>query len=229
MIEIFQAETAEHIEETRRLFREYEQWLALDLCFQNFEEELKNLPGKYAAPDGRLFLIAVDDAVAGCGALRKLEPRVCEMKRLFVREDFRGLNLGRILIEKLLTEARLVGCERMRLDTLPEKMPRAVKLYQSFGFREIAPYYKNPHAQTLFLELDLNKQTLQGRGQTVAPANENEICHKSFVSYLKQKTTRVRLVSSVIQNALDGRHLSLGQSGERLRKNLEKAEDEQYE
>ena len=160
MIDIIGVETPEQIEETRRLFREYECLLALDLCFQNFEEELKNLPGKYAAPDGRLFLITVGGAVAGCIALRKLEKSVCEMKRLFVRENFRGLNLGKILVGKLLTEARFIGYEKMRLDTLPEKMPRAVKLYQSFGFCEITPYYKNPHQETLFLELDLKKINL---------------------------------------------------------------------
>lgn len=157
MIDIIGVETPEQIEETRRLFREYERWLALDLCFQNFEEELKNLPGKYAAPDGRLFLITVGGAVAGCIALRKLEKRVCEMKRLFVRENFRGLRLGKILIEKLLVEARRAGYEKMRLDTLPEKMPRAVELYKSFGFRQIAPYYENPHDETLFLELNLTE------------------------------------------------------------------------
>lgn len=156
MIEIFQAETPEQIEAAHALFREYEKWLALDLCFQNFEEELKTLPGKYAAlVGGRLFLASVDGAIAGCAALRKLETNVCEMKRLFVRDGFRGLHLGKILIEKLITEARIIGYEKMRLDTLPEKMPRAVKLYQSFGFREIAEYYENPHAETLFLEVDL--------------------------------------------------------------------------
>ncbi len=160
MIDVIQAETSEQIEEARRLFREYEQWLALDLCFQNFEEELKNLPDKYAAPAGRLFLIFVDNAVAGCVALRELGENICEMKRLFVRENFRGLNLGKILVGKLLTEARFIGYEKMRLDTLPEKMPRAVKLYQSFGFCEITPYYKNPHQETLFLELDLKKINL---------------------------------------------------------------------
>ena len=156
MIEIFQVETSEQIEAARKLFREYESWLALDLCFQNFEEELENLPGKYAATaGGRLFLIAVDGAIAGCAAFRKLDAGVCEMKRLFVRDDFRGLRLGVSLIEKLISEARAAGYEKMRLDTLPSKMPRAVELYKSFGFREIKPYYKNPHNETLFLEADL--------------------------------------------------------------------------
>ncbi|MDQ6788679.1 MAG: GNAT family N-acetyltransferase [Acidobacteriota bacterium] len=154
MIEIVQAETPEQIIEAHRLFREYEKWLDVDLCFQDFENELATLPGKYAKPEGRL-LLAVDEKAAGCIALRKTGDRICEMKRLFVREDFRGRGLGKILIEKLIAEARRIGYEKMRLDTLPGKMPQAVKLYKTFGFYEIPPYYKNPHKETLFLELDL--------------------------------------------------------------------------
>ncbi len=157
MIEILQAETREQIEETRKLFREYEKWLGLDLCFQGFEEELKNLPAKYAMPDGRLFLALVNDETAGCIAMRKLEKDVCEMKRLFVRNEFRSLGLGKLLIEKLIEEACLIGYEKMRLDTLPDKMAKAVKLYKSYGFAEISPYYENPYKETLFLELNLKK------------------------------------------------------------------------
>jgi len=157
MIEILHAETAEQIEETRKLFREYEKWLGLDLCFQGFEEELANLPAKYAKPDGRLFLASVNDKTAGCIALRKLEKDVCEMKRLFVRNEFRGLGLGKFLVEKLIEEARLIGYEKMRLDTLPEQMSKAVKLYTFYGFAEISPYYENPYKETLFLELNLKK------------------------------------------------------------------------
>ncbi len=153
---IVQAETAEQIEETRRLFREYEAWLDVDLCFQSFGEELKNLPGKYAAPSGRLFLGYVSEKVSGCVALRKLDDEICEMKRLFVREAFRGSGLGRMLIEKLVSEARSVGYRKMRLDTLPDKMPKAVELYRFYDFREIAPYYENPHPTTLFMEKDLS-------------------------------------------------------------------------
>ena len=157
MIEITQAESPEQIEEIRKLFREYENWLDIDLCFQDFEKELANLPGKYEKPDGRLFLISEKNQSAGCIALRKIDVDVCEMKRLFVRGDFRGLGLGKMLIEKLLEEARSTGYKRMRLDTLPDKMPLAVKLYKSYGFCEIAPYYHNPHEETLFMELDLNE------------------------------------------------------------------------
>jgi len=154
---ISSAETPEQIEEIRNLFREYEAWLGIDLCFQGFEKELANLPDKYAKPDGRLFLIRVKNQPAGCIALRKIADGVCEMKRLYVRENFRGLGLGKILIEKLIKEAQVGGYSKMRLDTLPDKMPSAVKLYKSYGFCEIPPYYDNPHRETLFLELNLKK------------------------------------------------------------------------
>jgi ribosomal protein S18 acetylase RimI-like enzyme len=157
MIEITQCESPEQIEEIRKLFCEYENWLGIDLCFQDFKKELANLPGKYAKPDGRLFLISVKNKPAGCIALREIDTEVCEMKRLFVREDFRGLGLGKKLIEKLIEEARSAGYKKMQLDTLADKMPSAVKLYKSYGFCEIAPYYHNPHGETLFMELDLYK------------------------------------------------------------------------
>lgn len=157
MIEIIQAETPGQIEEIRRLFREYEARLKVDLCFQGFEQELINLPGKYEKPAGRLFLIRREKLTAGCAALRKIDAGICEMKRLYVREDFRGFGLGKLLIEKLIEEARAVGYQKMRLDTLPGKMSSAVKLYKSYGFYEISPYYHNPHEETLFMELDLNK------------------------------------------------------------------------
>ncbi len=155
MIEIIHAETFKQIEEIRRLFREYEKWLEIDICFQGFEEELTNLPGKYAKPNGRLFLAIANGETAGCIALRKLEENICEMKRLYVRDEFRGFGLGNKLIEKLIKEACLIGYQKMRLDTLPDKMAKAVKLYKSQGFREIAPYYHNPYGKTLFMEMNL--------------------------------------------------------------------------
>ncbi len=156
-IEIIQAETFEQIGQARTLFREYEAWFGLKLCFQNFDEEVENLPGKYAKPDGRLFLALADEKLAGCIALRKLEANICEMKRLFVREDFRGAGIGKILIEKLIAEAREIGYEKMRLDTYPPKMSKAVALYKSYGFYEIKPYYHNPYGDTLFMEADIKK------------------------------------------------------------------------
>lgn len=155
MTQIVQAETPEQIEAARRLFREYEAWFGMNLCFQNFDAEVASLPGGYAAPEGRLFLAYNGEDLAGCIALRKLEDGVCEMKRLFVKENARGRKIGIALIEKIIAEAREIGYERMRLDTFPPKMAKAVKLYESYGFREISPYYHNPYGETLFMELDL--------------------------------------------------------------------------
>jgi GNAT superfamily N-acetyltransferase len=155
MLSIIQAETAEEIENARILFREYESWLGLDLCFQGFEGELANLPGKYAQPEGRLYLARYDGELAGCIAMRKLDDGVCEMKRLFVRDDFRGRRIGVELIERLIADAREIGYERMRLDTFPPKMDKAVSLYETHGFVPIPPYYENPNDGVLFMELSL--------------------------------------------------------------------------
>lgn len=153
--EIVTNHDAERIEIARSLFREYEAWLGLDLCFQGFEAELAELPGKYAPPDGRLFLAFVGQEVAGCVAFRKLDVKTCEMKRLFVRPAFQGLGLGLRLIEKVIAAAKKIGCERLRLDTYPPKMGKAVALYNAYGFYEIEPYYDNPNPETLFMELDV--------------------------------------------------------------------------
>lgn len=153
--EIVVATTPEQIEIARAMFREYEKWLDLSLCFQGFEEELANLPGKYAAEnDGRLWLAYVGDEPVGCVALRKLEG-VGEMKRLYLRESARGKGIGVALIETLIATAKEIGYEKLRLDTYPPKMAKAVGLYESHGFREIPPYYENPNAETLFMELEL--------------------------------------------------------------------------
>ena len=157
MLTITQAKSKAQITGARELFREYESWLGFDLCFQGFEDELRNLPGKYAPPEGRLLLAVADEKVAGCIALRKLENGICEMKRLYLREDARGLGVGNLLVEKLMAEARQIGYRKMRLDTYPPKMAKAVKLYESHGFKEIPPDYKNPHGETLFMELNLTK------------------------------------------------------------------------
>jgi len=129
--------------------------MGISLCFQNFGQELANLPGDYAAPDGRLLIVEEDIELAGCIALRKLEDGVCEMKRLFLRPAYRGRGLGKILVESIIDEARNLGYTYMRLDTLPGRMDTAIALYQSIGFVEIGPYSENPVEGAKFMELDL--------------------------------------------------------------------------
>jgi len=154
MISIEQATSIDSIAQARILFEEYQAALGVDLAFQDFESELAGLPGKYAAPDGRLLLARVEGAVAGCVALRPLSGDACEMKRLFVRPAFRAHGTGRMLAERIIAEARSIGYRRMCLDTLPS-MGRAQQLYEALGFREIEPYRYNPIAGTKYLGLDL--------------------------------------------------------------------------
>jgi GNAT superfamily N-acetyltransferase len=155
VLNIFEANSDHDIEQARRLFKEYESGLGISLCFQNFDNELKNLPGDYAPPDGRLFLATENDQLAGCIALRKLTPGICEMKRLFVRPEYRGTGLGRLLTARIIDEARKLGYTKMRLDTLPGRMDKAIALYRSIGFVEIAPYYTHAVEDAIFMELDL--------------------------------------------------------------------------
>jgi putative acetyltransferase len=154
-MQIFPAETDDDIRNARTLFEEYAGGLGISLCFQNFDRELANLPGDYAPPDGRLLLAAEEAQLAGCVALRKLEPTVCEMKRLFLRPSHRGRGLGRVLVETIIDEARKLGYTKMRLDTIPGRMDQAIVLYRSIGFVEIAPYYESPVEGAKFMELNL--------------------------------------------------------------------------
>jgi ribosomal protein S18 acetylase RimI-like enzyme len=147
------------ISDVRKLFREYSLMPGVVPCLDDFERELASLPGAYSPPGGRL-LLAVEDGSAsageaiGCVALRKLEQDTCEMKRLYVRPEFRGKGAARNLVEGLIGEARSIGYRRMVLDTLPS-MEAAHKLYRTLGFREIPPYPKNPIPGALFFELAL--------------------------------------------------------------------------
>jgi putative acetyltransferase len=135
----------------RSLFTEYAGSLGIDLSFQGFDGELEGLPGKYSPPDGTLLIAERDGEPCGCIALRRIDARACEMKRLYVRPVCRGLGIGRELVSKLLEEARTKGYSSMRLDTLPS-MRSAIAMYRSFGFREIAPYIYNPVEGALFME-----------------------------------------------------------------------------
>lgn len=172
---IFPAESAAEIELIRGLFLEYAKSLGFSLCFQGFDQELAGLPGDYAPPEGRLLLAEYEGKVAGCGALHRVqstesrmasdEPgktadsasgkRIGEMKRLYLRPEFRGKGLGRALAERILQEARDIGYVKLRLDTVEPVMKDAVAMYRRMGFREIEPYRENPMAGTLYMELDL--------------------------------------------------------------------------
>ncbi len=153
MIRILEA-NPEHIPVVRDRFREYTAWLKIDLCFQSFERELAELPGDYAAPRGRL-LVACDGAhVVGCAALRPLEGRDCEIKRLYVMPAYRGQGIARRLAEKLISEANILGNRRILLDTLDFMVP-ARALYASLGFREVSAYYHNPIPGAVYLAKEL--------------------------------------------------------------------------
>jgi putative acetyltransferase len=154
-IELIQATLPEDFEQARSLFLEYGSSLGFSLCFQSFDEELKNLPGAYGPPSGRLLLARSAGHAAGCIALRKLEAGICEMKRLYVRPADRGRSLGRMLVERIIAEARTIGYERMRLDTVASAMKEAIALYRRMGFEEIAPYSVIPIEDALWMELRL--------------------------------------------------------------------------
>lgn len=154
-MKIIPAISPEQIEIVRSLFREYQQWLNFSLCFQGFDKELAELPGKYAPPKGRLYLAEEKEKIAGCIALRPMdEEGVCEMKRLYVREEFRGKKIGRLLTEKILADAKAMGYRVMRLDTL-QRMETARALYTKLGFKIIPAYYNNPMDEVVYMELKL--------------------------------------------------------------------------
>lgn len=154
MIEIVRVEAGNYLKQAGLLFEEYAAALGIDLSFQNFEEELAHLPNGYAPPDGCLLLAVSENQTAGCVALRKLDDDTCEMKRLYVSSQFRKSGIGKLLAEAVIEEARKLGYEQMRLDTLPS-MKQAQALYQSLGFKEIPAYRFNPIEGTVFMELKL--------------------------------------------------------------------------
>ncbi len=145
--------TTAEMDEVRQVFREYATLLGVDLCFQGFEEELKTLPGKYAPPQGALLIARAGSLIAGCVALRSLDQSTCEMKRLFVRPQFKGQGIGRSLAERIILEAKRLGYQSMRLDTL-DTLQAAIGLYESLGFKRTEPYYSNPFPGVVYFELN---------------------------------------------------------------------------
>jgi GNAT superfamily N-acetyltransferase len=151
---VVDAVTPDELAACRELFREYQRGLGVSLDFQAFDAELAGLPGAYAPPRGRLWLATLDCVPAGCVALRPLGEAEAEMKRLYVRPDFRGKDLGRRLAELAIGEARALGYRALKLDTLPT-LHAALRLYAGLGFADTAPYNDNPIAGVRFLALDL--------------------------------------------------------------------------
>ncbi|MDH5433161.1 MAG: GNAT family N-acetyltransferase [Gammaproteobacteria bacterium] len=174
-MKIFHAQSEKEIDIARELFREYQNFLQVDLCFQGFEEELQSLPGKYADPNGVILLAEHNGNIAGCVALRPIEPsdcnspkcsdnkpvpvsegieKICEMKRLYVKDQYQGLSIGKKLAEMVIEQAQKLGYEKMQLDTL-KRLDKAMTLYRKLGFYEISPYYANPLDEVVYWELDL--------------------------------------------------------------------------
>jgi len=152
--ELIIARSPEQIEAARELFREYAAWLGIDLCFQHFDEELATLPGKYAEPAGRLYVLVENKVTAGCGALRPFRDDIAELKRIYIRPAFRKRGFGRLISEKLLSDAQQIGYRAIVLDTL-RTMKEAMALYASLGFHETSAYYENPSPDVCYLRLEL--------------------------------------------------------------------------
>jgi len=157
-VDIRQAVTSQDLAQISQLFRQYFAWLAvefgIDMSYQSVETELASLPGYYAAPQGRLLLLYEAEEAAGCGAFRPIDEKICELKRMYVKPEFRGKGLGRAMAVRLLDEARLSGYEIARLDTATF-LKEAPALYLSLGFRVIGPYYQVPEdilKWTIFME-----------------------------------------------------------------------------
>jgi putative acetyltransferase len=151
---IISAESPAHYARARRMIEDYQRWLGIDLCFQNFATELEMLSTMYGAPRGALLLAEMDGEDAGCIALRDMGDGIAEMKRLYVASDYRGLGIGRSLTEEFIKVARHLGYTSVRLDTIP-RLGVAYTIYQKLGFRKIRPYTHNPDPDAIFLELTL--------------------------------------------------------------------------
>jgi putative acetyltransferase len=164
MVTITQASDPEQISQVRALFEEYAASLGFSLCFQSFEDELASLPGDYVPPSGRLLLAYSDGLPAGCVALHGFSGLAAEMKRLYVRPEFRGLHIGQQLLDHIIVEARMIGYVSIRLDTVPSVMAKAIELYRSYGFHEIPPYRSNPIEGALYMELSLAQRSLIQQG-----------------------------------------------------------------
>ena len=154
--EIREASSAEEYQAAVGLFNEYLASLDFDLGFQNVNHELTLLPTMYGPPTGGLFLVQAQGTYVGCAALRQIENNTtCELKRMYLQPAYRGLGIGNAIMERSIGLARRLGYTVMKLDTIGYKMPWAVKLYESYGFRETTPYNYNPHEGVLYFEREI--------------------------------------------------------------------------
>jgi GNAT superfamily N-acetyltransferase len=153
--EVLRVRSWQQAADARTLFLEYAEWLAVDLCFQNFEAEVAALPGSYSPPKGELLVAYIDSEPAGCVALHEWEADTAEIKRLYVRDRFRGHGIGKRLLSDVIEIARGAGYRRVRLDSIADRMPAAIGLYKAFGFRQIEPYRFNPEPSASYWEVDL--------------------------------------------------------------------------
>jgi len=156
VLQIREASKTRLISSARELIREYSASLGIDLSFQNFEREMAEFPADYARPDGRVLVAVEGGETVGVVGLRRLSGKVCELKRMYVRPEFRGKGIGRKLAKRAIKEARDIGYVRMRLDTL-SRLKEAVSLYDSLGFKEIAPYTVNPNRGVIYMELVIGR------------------------------------------------------------------------
>ena len=156
-VAVTEASSLSDVDDLRNLFIEYQQWLGLDLTFQNFAAELRSLPGDYKPPRGRMLLARHGHgALIGGVAMKPLSAGICEMKRLYVRRPYRGNGLGRTLANAIVAAGRTAGYTRMRLDSF-SRLSAAISLYRSMGFREIDPYYENPLDGIIYMEKELDE------------------------------------------------------------------------
>lgn len=211
-MEIIQAQAADEIEAVRAIFREYQQFLGVDLSFQGFEEELATLPGCYAPPKGQLLLARDGAHAAGCVALRPLEDGACEMKRLFVRPAYRGRGLGRLLATRIVSEATALGYALMRLDTL-ETLDDAMHLYSSLGFRRRPSYYANPLPGVVYWERALSNRTpasvADGSGHSPhAPVEAPPMKTLGLLGGMSWESTipYYRIINETVRERLGGLH-----------------------
>ena len=156
LTEINTAKNTEEFSEAKKLILEYVEWLGIDLCFQNFDYEINHLQEMYSEPNGGLVLATIDNKVIGVAGIRKFENKDCELKRMYVKEEYRGTGIGRKILEYAIELAKKLNYDKIKLDT-HESMKPAIKLYMEYGFKEIQQYRYNPVESVRFFELNLNE------------------------------------------------------------------------